>query len=170
MPNPQSPILKSKLVNSWSLLALIVMPMCIAAAIAMTRVDLSSPLGISAMIQFSVRLAVPWLFIAFAASSLAVIFPGSFSRWLLRAQQNKRTAVENSAQGRNLFYLGRRLEHLLVRALLLRRRPGYRLCILPTDRSSACSPDLVLVGLLQLCSTVLGRGPSDVLFESSIER
>jgi len=130
IPNPQSPILKSKLVNSWSLFALIVMPMCIAAAIAMTRVDLSSPLGISAMIQFSVRLAV----------------------------------------GRNLFYLGRRLEHLLVRALLLRRRPGHRLCVLPTDRSSACSPDLVLVGFLQLCSTVLGRGLSDVLFESSIER
>jgi len=27
---------------------------------------------------------VPWLFIAFAASSLVVVFPGSFSRWLLR--------------------------------------------------------------------------------------
>ncbi len=87
MPNPQSPILESKLVNSWNLFGLIVMPMCITAAIAMTRVDLSNPLGISAMIQFSVRLAVPWLFIAFAASSLAVVFPGSFSRWLL---QNRR--------------------------------------------------------------------------------
>ena len=84
MPNPQSPVLKSKLVNSWSLYALIVIPMCIAAVIGMTRVDLSSPLGVSAMIQFSVRLAVPWLFIAFAASSLAAVFPGSFSRWLLR--------------------------------------------------------------------------------------
>ena len=80
MPNPQSPVLKSKPVNSWSLYALIVIPMCIAAVIGMTRVDLSSPLGVSAMIQFSVRLAVPWLFMAFAASSLAVVFPGSFSR------------------------------------------------------------------------------------------
>ncbi len=31
-------------------------------------------------------------------------------------------------------------------------------------------PDLVLVGLLKLCSTVLGRGLSDVLLESSVER
>ena len=35
------------------------------------------------MIQFSVRSSVPWLYLAFAASSLAVVFPGSFSRWLL---------------------------------------------------------------------------------------
>ena len=87
VPNTQLPILKSKLLNSWSLFALIVIPMCIAAGIAMTRVDLSNPLGVSAMIQFSVRLAVPWLFIAFAASSLVVVFPGSFSRWLLRNQR-----------------------------------------------------------------------------------
>ncbi len=80
----QTPFLKSSLLNGWGLFALIVVPMCIAAAIAMMRVDLSSAAGVSAMIQFSVRLAVPWLFIAFAASSCAVVFPGSFSRWLLR--------------------------------------------------------------------------------------
>ncbi len=80
----QSPILKSKLLNSWSLFAIIVIPMCIAVAMTMTNVDLASPLGVSAMIQFSVRVAVPWLFIAFAASSLVVIFPGSLSWWLLR--------------------------------------------------------------------------------------
>jgi hypothetical protein len=79
-----SPVLKSKVLNNWGLFALIVIPMCIAAATAMTRVDLSTAPGVSAMIQFSVRLAVPWLYIAFAASSLAVVFPGPFSRWLLR--------------------------------------------------------------------------------------
>ena len=84
MPTLQSPILKSKLLNSWSLFAIIVIPMCIAVAMTMTNVDLASPLGVSAMIQFSVRVAVPWLFIAFAASSLVVIFPGSLSWWLLR--------------------------------------------------------------------------------------
>lgn len=36
------------------------------------------------MIQLSVRLSVPWLFIAFVASSLHVVFPSTFSRWLLR--------------------------------------------------------------------------------------
>ena len=80
----RSALLKSKLLNGWSLFGLVVALMCIAAAIAMTRVDLSSPLGISAMIQFTVRLAVPWLFIAFAASSLGIVWPGAFSRWLLR--------------------------------------------------------------------------------------
>jgi len=84
MTTTQTPILNNKLLNSWGLFGSIVIPMCIAAAVAMTRVDLSSPWGVSAMIQFSVRLAVPWLFIAFAASSLAVVFPGSFTRWLLR--------------------------------------------------------------------------------------
>jgi len=57
MPSPHSPVLKNKLVNGWSLFALIAIPMCIAAGTAI---------------------------IAFAASSLAVVFPGSFSRWLLR--------------------------------------------------------------------------------------
>ncbi len=84
MTTTQTPILNNKLLNSWSLFALIVIPMCIAAAVAMTRVELSTALGVSAMIQFSVRLAVPWLFIAFATSSLAVVFPGSLTRWLLR--------------------------------------------------------------------------------------
>ena len=83
MKNTQT-ILNSKFLNSWGLFGSIVIPMSIAAAVAMARVDLSSPWGISAMIQFSVRLAVPWLFIAFAASSLAVVFPGSFTQWLLR--------------------------------------------------------------------------------------
>ena len=84
MTTTQTPILNNKLLNGWSLFAIIVIPMCIAAAVAMTRVELSTALGVSAMIQFSVRLAVPWLFIAFAASSLAVVFPGSLTRWLLR--------------------------------------------------------------------------------------
>jgi DMSO/TMAO reductase YedYZ heme-binding membrane subunit len=50
----------------------------------MSTADLASPLGVSAMITFSVRLAVPWLFFAFAASSLFYVFPGTFSRWLIR--------------------------------------------------------------------------------------
>jgi hypothetical protein len=77
-------LLKSKLLNGRSLFGLVVAPMCIAVAVAMTRVDLSSPVAISAMIQFTVRLAVPWLFMAFAASSLVIVWPGPFSRWLSR--------------------------------------------------------------------------------------
>ena len=78
----QSALLKTKLLNGWNLFGLVVAPMSVAAALAMTTVDLSSPLGVSAMIQFTVRLAVPWLFIAFAASSVVIVWPGPFSRWL----------------------------------------------------------------------------------------
>jgi hypothetical protein len=84
MRKTRTPVLQNKALNNWRLFALIVIPMCIAAAIAMTKVDLSSPSGVSAMIQFSVRLAVPWLFIAFAASSLAAVFPRPLTKWLLR--------------------------------------------------------------------------------------
>ena len=77
-------MMRHKAVNSWALFSIVFVPMCLAALLAMTTVDLSSALGVSSMIQFSVRLAVPWLFIAFCASSLVVIFPGEFSRWVLR--------------------------------------------------------------------------------------
>jgi hypothetical protein len=52
--------------------------------LGMIRVDLSSAEAVSSMIQLSVRCAVPLLYLAFAASSLQILFPGSFSRWLLR--------------------------------------------------------------------------------------
>ncbi len=77
-------MMRHKAVNGWTLFSIVVVPMCLAALLAMTAVDLSSSLGVSSMIQFSVRLAVPWLFIAFCASSLVAIFPGEFSRWVLR--------------------------------------------------------------------------------------
>jgi len=52
--------------------------------IAMMGVDLASAEGISSMIQLSVRCAIPWLYLAFAASSIQVLFPGPFGRWILR--------------------------------------------------------------------------------------
>jgi hypothetical protein len=50
----------------------------------MMGTDLSSGEGVSSMIQLSVRCAIPWLYLAFAASSIHVLFPGMLSRWLLR--------------------------------------------------------------------------------------
>ena len=63
---------------------LITIPVSLAMVLAMTRVDLSTAAGVSSMIQLSVRCAVPLLFVAFAASSLQVVFPGVFTRWVLR--------------------------------------------------------------------------------------
>ena len=76
-------LLKHKAINTWNLFWLISGPISIAMIIAMTGVDLASAEGISSMIQLSVRCAVPWLYLAFAASSIQVLFPGPFGRWIL---------------------------------------------------------------------------------------
>lgn len=75
---------KRKIVNGWILFWLITTPVSIAMVLAMVRADLSSAEGVSSLIQLSVRCAVPWLYFAFAASSLQAVYPGFFSRWLLR--------------------------------------------------------------------------------------
>jgi hypothetical protein len=77
-------LLKNKNLNGWNLFRLITVPISLVMVLAMLRTDLSSAAGVSSMIQLSVRCAVPWLFLAFAASSLQVVFPGVFSLWLLR--------------------------------------------------------------------------------------
>ena len=77
-------ILNSKMINGWNLFWLITVPISLVIVLTMIRVDLSSAEAVSSMIQLSVRCAVPLLYLAFAASSLQVVFPGLFSRWLLR--------------------------------------------------------------------------------------
>jgi DMSO/TMAO reductase YedYZ heme-binding membrane subunit len=77
-------MLKSKALNEWNLFWLLALPVSAVVIIAMTGADLSSGEGVSSMIQFSVRCAVPWLYLAFAASSLYALFPGEPTRWLLR--------------------------------------------------------------------------------------
>ena len=77
-------ILKSKLINGWNLFWLISAPISLLIFQAAMRIDLSAADAVSSMIQLAVRCAVPWVFVAFAASSMQVMFPGSFSRWLLR--------------------------------------------------------------------------------------
>jgi hypothetical protein len=76
--------LKSKMLNGWSLTWLITVPISCAMLLTMNRADLSSAEAVSSMIQLSVRCSIPWLYLAFAASSLQVVFPSVFSRWLLR--------------------------------------------------------------------------------------
>jgi hypothetical protein len=81
--NPDA-FLKRKVINGWNLFWLITAPVSFSVVLAMVRADLSSAAAVSSMIQLSVRCAVPLLYVAFAASSLQVVIPGSFSRWLLR--------------------------------------------------------------------------------------
>jgi len=75
---------RRELVNGWRLFGIVSISMTLVVASVSLRTDLSSPLGISSLLQLSVRLSVPWLYLAFAASSLHVLLSNEFSRWLLR--------------------------------------------------------------------------------------
>lgn len=79
-----SPVWQHPVINGWSLFALVVGPLCLAMVWALAQKDMGSAGGVSAMIAFSVRLSVPWLFLAFAASSIQKLFPSAAGRWLVR--------------------------------------------------------------------------------------
>jgi hypothetical protein len=71
------------------------------------RADLTSPEGAAHMIQYSVRWAVPFIYLVVAASAMPVLLPGTFWRWCLR---NRRYlglvfAVAMAWQGAFIFLL-----------------------------------------------------------------
>ena len=55
-------ILKNRIINKWSLFCLISIPMSTLMVIAMMGVDMSTAPGVSEMIGFSVRFAVPFIY------------------------------------------------------------------------------------------------------------
>ena len=69
-------VLKNRAINEWRLFWLITGPISIAIIIAMMRTNLSTGEGVSSMVQLSVRCAIPWIYVAFAASSVRALFPG----------------------------------------------------------------------------------------------
>ena len=77
-------VLKNKAINQWRLFWLISGPMSVVMVIAMLGVDLSTGAGVSSMIGFSVRWAVPFIYLVVAASSVQILFPGPFPMWWLR--------------------------------------------------------------------------------------
>ena len=77
-------VLKNKVINKWWLFWLISIPMSVVMVIAMLGVDLSTGAGVSTMIGFSVRWAVPFIYLVIAASSVQILFPGPFPMWWLR--------------------------------------------------------------------------------------
>ncbi len=134
--------LKTPALNSWGLFAIVVVPMSLAVAWAMASSDLASGEVVSSLITFSVRLAVPWLFVAFAASSLFVLFPGEASRWLLR---NRRIfgLCFAAGMGWQLFFIvwlvGWHFDYYMVTAYyflsLVEQVPGYVFLIAMTITS-----------------------------------
>lgn len=97
-------LLKNKAINEWNLFWLISGPVSIAMVIAVSGKDLSSAKGVSSMIQVSVRCAVPLLYLAFAASSVQVLFPGTFGRWFLRNRKFIGLSFA-AAMGWQLFFI-----------------------------------------------------------------
>ncbi|MDJ0906624.1 MAG: hypothetical protein QNI96_11435 [Woeseiaceae bacterium] len=70
--------------NRWGLFWLCSAVISTAMIIEMLGTDLSAPSGVSHMISYSVRWAVPFIYLVVAASALQTLFPGTFPRWLLR--------------------------------------------------------------------------------------
>lgn len=77
-------VLKSKAINEWRLFWLISVPMSLVIVIEMLGTDISTGPGVSTMIGYSVRFAVPFIFLVVAASSVQILFPGPFPMWWLR--------------------------------------------------------------------------------------
>ena len=76
--------MKKKAINGWNLLWLLGGLISVIMLFGMAVSDLSTGPGVSTMIQLSARCAVPWVYLAFAASSLHILFSSDFSAWVLR--------------------------------------------------------------------------------------
>ena len=74
----------NKAINGWRLFWLISIPISLVIVIKLMGTDMSTGHGVSTMIGFSVRFAVPFIFLVVAASSVQILFPGPFPMWWLR--------------------------------------------------------------------------------------
>ena len=116
-------VLESKAINQWRLFWLIAIPMCIVMVIGMLGADMATGPGVSKMIQFSVRIAVPFIFLVVAISSVQVLFPGPIPMWLLRNRKyiGMCFAVAMAWQGFFIFVMSNFYrEHYYERVYLLR--------------------------------------------------
>lgn len=77
-------ILKSKYINSWWLFAIVAIPISVIIAVELMKTGLASGEDVSHMIGYSVRFAVPLIFLVVAASAVQTLFPSPFSMWWLR--------------------------------------------------------------------------------------
>jgi hypothetical protein len=77
-------LLKARVLNRWHLFFLIAVPMSILIILEMMSVDMADPRGVSHMIGYSVRWAVPFIFLVIGISSLQILFPGAVPAWLLK--------------------------------------------------------------------------------------
>ncbi len=98
-------LVRHKAANGWPLFCLIAIPTSLIMLVGMLRVETWGGPAVSSLIQLSVRFAVPWLFLAFAASSIQVLFPGPLSLWLARNRKYLGMAFAAGMAWQALFIL-----------------------------------------------------------------
>ena len=76
--------LQHKAINRWNLFWLVSVPMSLVMVIEMMSVDMSDAAAVSHMISFSVRWAVPIIYLVAATPALQTLIPGPLPMWLLR--------------------------------------------------------------------------------------
>ena len=77
-------LLQHPSLNGWPLFFLVAALTFAAIGIGLVIMGISTPEATVSMIRLSVQLASPWIFLAFVARPLVQLYPGSFSKWLLR--------------------------------------------------------------------------------------
>ena len=77
-------VLKNKFLNGWYLFWLIAAPISALVIIELLSTDVTIGSGVSHMIGYAVRFAIPLIFIVTATSALQTLFPGTVTHWLLR--------------------------------------------------------------------------------------
>ena len=74
----------ARITDGWSLCCLISLVLCALMSYRTLSSDFSQGEHVSALVGFSVRWAVPFIYIVVAASAVRTLFPGRFSDWWLR--------------------------------------------------------------------------------------
>ena len=77
-------LLKSKAINGWGLYFLFIVPISVAIIVTMMGKDLSVGENMASMISYSVRFAIPFIFLLTGASAFQILFPSPFGKWLQR--------------------------------------------------------------------------------------
>ena len=72
-----------KTLRSWTLFWVLALATSLAISLGVPHTDFHSARGMEPIILRSVRCALPLFCVAFTASSLAILWPGTFTRWLL---------------------------------------------------------------------------------------
>ena len=80
----RKPLLNSHWLNGWNLFWLLAGPICIMKIAVTLRTGLATPADVSSLIGFSVRWAVPLIFLIVAIPALQTLFPGPVPSWLMR--------------------------------------------------------------------------------------